>query len=198
MRARLEIPLFLMAGLFASSAGLSTAQKAVSCCVASYFAEQASPRAAAPTPEPPPCSAAPYRQFDFWLGEWDVVDTAGKPAGHNRIVSVFDGCALQENWQSAQGGRGTSLNVYDAVTQHWHQTWIDDHGGLLELNGGLEDGKMILVGARPSVKEKGTRLIHRITWTPLAGEKVRQFWEASKNEGRTWTTVFDGTYVRKK
>jgi hypothetical protein len=174
--------------------------------VASLLAAQAASAAqktekkkdTAPTREPAPCSAAPYRQFDFWVGEWDVVDTAGKPAGKNRVVSIFDGCGLQENWESAQGARGTSLNVYDAVAQRWHQTWVDDHGGLLELNGALEEGKMVLVGARPSVKEKGTRVVHRITWTPLAADKVRQYWEASKNEGRTWTTVFDGTYVRRK
>jgi hypothetical protein len=41
-------------------------------------------------------------------------------------------------------------------------------------------------------------VVHRITWTPIASDRVRQFWEFSKNEGRTWTTVFDGTYVRKK
>ena len=151
-----------------------------------------------PTPEPKPCTAAPYRHFDFWLGDWDVVDTAGKPAGKNRIVALFDGCALQENWESAQGGRGTSLNVYDAVTSRWHQTWVDDHGGLLELNGGLEDGKMVLVGSRPSVKDKASRLVHRITWTPLASDKVLQHWEFSKNEGRTWTTVFEGTYLKRK
>ena len=152
----------------------------------------------APTPQPPPCSASSYRQFDFWLGDWDVLDAAGKQAGKNHVVSVFDGCALQENWESAQGGRGTSLTVYDAVTRRWHQTFVDDRGGLLQLDGGLEDGKMVLVGARPSVKEKGTRVVHRISWTPLPGEKVRQLWEASKNEGRTWATVFDGTYVKKK
>lgn len=39
---------------------------------------------------------------------------------------------------------------------------------------------------------------HRIAWSPLAGERVRQFWERSRDRGRTWTVVFDGTYVRKK
>jgi hypothetical protein len=151
----------------------------------------------APSPEPAPCTAAPYRQFDFWLGEWEVTDSGGKPAGRNRIVSLFNGCGLQENWESAQGAKGTSLNVYDAVTGRWHQTWVDDHGGLLELDGGIDAGKMVLIGSRPSVKEKGTRVVHRIVWTPLAPGKVQQHWEFSKNEGRTWATVFDGIYTKK-
>ncbi|HMF08075.1 MAG TPA: hypothetical protein VKJ00_02995 [Thermoanaerobaculia bacterium] len=150
------------------------------------------------TPESKPCASDSYRQFDFWLGDWDVVAKDGKPAGTNHVVSLFGGCGLQENWQSANGGRGTSLNVYDIVSHRWHQTWVDDQAGLLELNGGIEDGKMVLVGWRPSVKEKGARVVHRITWTPLSPDKVEQNWEASTNEGRTWTTVFDGIYVRKK
>jgi len=151
----------------------------------------------APSPEPAPCTAAPYRQFDFWLGEWEVTDSSGKPAGRNRIVSLFNGCGLQENWESAQGAKGTSLNVYDAVAGRWHQTWVDDHGGLLELDGGIDAGKMVLIGSRPSVKEKGTRVVHRIVWTPLAPGKVQQHWEFSKNEGRTWSNVFDGIYTKK-
>jgi hypothetical protein len=175
--------LFALLGLLAGSISLAAAKP--------------EKKAPAMTPEPPPCTAAPYRQFDFWLGEWEVSDTAGKPAGHNRVVSIFNGCGLQENWESAQGGKGTSLNVYDAVTGHWHQTWVDDHGGLLELDGGIDGGKMVLIGARPSVKEKGTRVVHRIVWTPVSPGRVQQHWEFSKNEGRTWTTVFDGIYAKK-
>jgi hypothetical protein len=161
------------------------------------FGAQKTEQKPAPSSESAPCSAAPYRQFDFWLGEWEVTDSAGKPAGRNRIVSLFNGCGLQENWESAQGAKGTSLNVYDAVTGRWHQTWVDDHGGLLELDGGIDAGKMVLIGSRPSVKEKGTRVVHRIVWTPLAPGKVQQHWEFSKNEGRTWATVFDGVYTKK-
>ena len=40
-------------------------------------------------PPSPACSAPGYRQFDFWLGDWDVVDSTGKPAGTNRIEKQF-------------------------------------------------------------------------------------------------------------
>jgi hypothetical protein len=39
---------------------------------------------------------------------------------------------------------------------------------------------------------------HRITWTPLPEGRVRQFWENSRDEGKTWSVAFDGTYVRRK
>ncbi|MEP6678667.1 MAG: hypothetical protein ABJB78_05170 [Betaproteobacteria bacterium] len=66
---------------------------------------------AADTPaKPPGCTAAAHRQFDFWLGDWDVTDAKGKTAGRNRIVSLHDGCVLQESWSGTGGFSGTSLN----------------------------------------------------------------------------------------
>lgn len=162
-------------------------------------AQKSGKTAASPRPaEASVCSAAPYHQFDFWLGDWDVFDAAGKPAGHDHVVSILDSCAIEEDWESEKGGRGRSLNVYDAVAGRWHQTFVDDRGGLLELNGGLEEGNMVLIGAHPSVVQKGARVVHRISWTPVSAGKIHQLWEISKNEGRTWATVFDGMYVRKK
>jgi len=151
---------------------------------------------AAATPAPPSCSTPEYRQFDFWLGEWDVTGTDGKPAGKNRITAVAAGCALEENWTSAKGGRSTSLSVYDASVRRWHQTLVDDSGGLLLLEGEFRGGKMVLIGRRQ--KSRGTTIIHRITWTPLEADRVHQLWEASGNEGRSWQTVFEGTFAKRK
>jgi len=53
----------------------------------------------ASSPKPMPCTAAEYRQFDFWLGEWDVVSTAGG-SGVNRITRICEGCALREEYAS--------------------------------------------------------------------------------------------------
>ena len=44
------------------------------------------------------CDASEARQFDFWLGDWEVVGAPESPAtgqlqGHNSITRVADGCA---------------------------------------------------------------------------------------------------------
>ena len=31
-----------------------------------------------------PCSQPEYRQFDFWLGEWEAFDTNGQKAGDSK------------------------------------------------------------------------------------------------------------------
>ena len=130
------------------------------------------------------CSAGEYRQFDFWIGDWDV--TAGdQPAGTNSIHPINGGCALQENWQGAgQGGIvGTSFNIYDQATGRWHQTWVDSSGTLLQLDGGLIDGVMVLSGERPARDGNGM-VMHRISWTPNPDGTVRQLWEASTERAR--------------
>ena len=152
-----------------------------------------------PTPAPAggPCAAAEYRQFDFWVGDWQVTQN-GEPAGTNSIHPVHGGCALRENWQgTGEGGiSGSSFNIYDQARGTWHQTWVDSSGSLLLLDGSLVDGSMVLTGQRPTRDGSG-QATHRSTWTPNADGSVRQLWEASKDAGSTWSVVFDGLYVRR-
>jgi len=140
------------------------------------------------------CSDEAYRGFDFWLGEWEVRTPSGQVAGRNRITSILSGCAIKEEWTGSRGSIGTSYNTWDAASRRWHQTWVDDQGTLLLLDGGLEDGKMVLSGERTG--PNGGVVRHRLTWQPLEGGTVRQLWESSSDDGATWKTVFDGTYHR--
>ncbi len=140
--------------------------------------------------------ADPQRAFDFWTGTWDVHLPDGRQVGTNRIEPLYDGAALREEWEGAGGVRGTSLNAYDPARDVWHQTWVDSTGSLLLLEGGLEDGRMVLSGVAPT--DAADRLDRqRITWTPNADGTVRQHWEVSTDEGATWTTAFDGEYRRR-
>ncbi len=149
--------------------------------------------AAAQQPPPNPCATEKHRQFDFWVGTWDVTQN-GQPAGHNVIELRHNDCVLAENWTSANGGfTGSSLNTYDAATDRWHQTWVDTSGTLLELNGGFQDGSMVLEGTRPA--QGGGEVINRITWTPNEDGSVRQHWQF-KAPGADWATAFDGLYVK--
>jgi hypothetical protein len=141
----------------------------------------------------PPCEAAVHRQFDFWIGAWDVFKPDGSLAGRNRIGKRYDGCVLHEQYETPAGYRGESLNVHDAGRRVWHQTWVDNGGTLLLLEGSLRDGSMVMEGATTAADGKVTR--HRITWTPNRDGSVRQHWQSAV-AGAAWTTVFDGRYVR--
>ena len=160
---------------------------ALTCGVAAPVPAQAERRA-----EPkPPCATAEHRQFDFWLGEWEVRTPDGKRAGANTIRQTLGGCVLQENWRGARGHNGTSYNIYDASRRRWHQTWVDDEGLLLELDGAFVDSRMVLSGE--TVDSAGRTVKQRITWERLDGGKVRQRWDSSL-DGMKWQVLFEGIY----
>jgi len=140
------------------------------------------------------CEGAEHRQFDFWLGDWNVYTPDGKLAGINSIVREYGGCVLHERYSTNHGYSGESLNVYDASRKVWHQTWADSTGTLLLLEGGLRGVSMVLEGQ--TVGAEGQITKHRITWTPNADGSVRQHWESTDGKGE-WGTAFDGKYTRK-
>jgi tetratricopeptide (TPR) repeat protein len=93
---------------------------------------------------------AHYREFDFWVGTWDVRANGAapdSPASQNVITLEYDGCVVQEHWRSAGGATGSSFNIYDASRKAWFQTWVDSTGGLHEYRGNPDAaGNMVLVG----------------------------------------------------
>lgn len=139
-----------------------------------------------------PCTTPEYRQFDFWIGEWEVRNPAGQLAGTNSITREYDGCVLVEHWEGAGGGAGTSQNFYHKGDGKWHQNWIDSQAnGPLWLVGGLDDDGAMVMKDVDQTKSP----VNRITWTPNPDGSVRQHWEQSEDAGATWATVFDGLYV---
>jgi hypothetical protein len=151
----------------------------------------------AQTPGAPPVLPPESRQFDFWIGEWDVTTPDGKPAGSSRIERIANGAGLLENWTgypAPTGGNGKSLNAYNAAKKQWQQFWVGNGGGVLELAGGLVEGNMVLAGEH---EVRGRHLIEKISWTPNPDGSVRQHWEQSRDDGKTWTTAFDGLYRKK-
>lgn len=145
-----------------------------------------------------PCSDDVYRAFDFWLGEWDV-QSAGNaaPTATNRISSRDGGCLILEEYETAGGFTGTSMNFYDSNKEKWHQSWMSSSGGALYLEGNLtKDGAMQLTDAHMDIS-RITGTINRVTWTPDEKGGVRQYWESSTDGGETWSVSFDGYYTRK-
>ncbi len=141
-----------------------------------------------------PCDQAAGHDFDFWLGEWNVHTPDGKLAGSNSVKREYDGCVLHERYTTGHGYSGESLNIYDAPRKVWHQSWVDNTGMLLILEGGKKDTTMVLEGQ--TIAPEGYVVHHRISWTPNADGTVRQLWESSDAKG-VWSIAFDGLYSKK-
>jgi hypothetical protein len=121
------------------------------------------------------CSSGAYRQFDFWVGSWVVLNQqTGAVGATNRIDVDLDGCATIENWKPNNGLWGRSLNSYDAETGKWNQTWVTEAGRPFRMSGELRpDGVMDLIGVRePSFG--GPNWVDHYTWTQLDSDHVVQ------------------------
>jgi tetratricopeptide (TPR) repeat protein len=134
------------------------------------------------------------RQFDFWIGEWDVKSAAGQQAGSSSIQLMLGECVIYENWTSAppQNYSGKSFNLYNSATGKWMQTWVDDKGAVIEfISGEYKDNKLVFV-TKPDPQNQITRL----TFFNMERDLVRQLFEVTKDDGKTWTTTADLYYHR--
>ena len=149
-------------------------------------AQQPAPAAAKPTVVP--CSAPEHRQFDFWVGRWDVYPTGkDKLVAHSLIESVYGGCGVRENWVPLSNQPGGSLNIYVPEEKRWEQFWIDSQGSRAIFTGGWNGKAMVIQG-------KWAGPLVRISYTKNADGSVRQFGEQSTDEGKNWAPSFDLTY----
>ncbi len=144
-----------------------------------------------------PClSNEDYRHFDFWLGEWDVF-VNGNKVGENSITMAKGGCAIHENYTTARNYAGQSINFYDPIDQKWHQHWVGSGGDTYNyLETKREDG--MLQFESKFMTPSGNITLSRLTFTLLEDGTVRQLFESSADEGKTWNAAFDGIYKKKE
>lgn len=146
-----------------------------------------------------PCENDPEAtKFNFWLGSWDVYLTANPTTkvGTNQITKMSGGCVILESWQASTSvHNGVSINYFDPTSRKWNQKWAGSSQDIIEFyEGEYKDGALrfkwdVPNGTNPPLKG-------RLTFTDLSG-KVRQHSESSSDDGKTWSTIYDFTYVRK-
>lgn len=147
------------------------------------------------TAAPPTCDRPEHRQFDFWVGDWNVTNE-GKRAGTNLVTLEESGCLVHEHWTGIEGGTGQSFNYFDRSDGKWHQIWVSSTGSILNLSGEYLNRRLVLTGERKPRDGNGM-VQHKLTFVHNEDGSVRQVWHASKDGGHTWSTVFDGLYTKK-
>jgi hypothetical protein len=147
---------------------------------------------------PHPCQGPEYREFDFWVGKWNVFGAAGGQIATSVISSELDGCLVMEDYIQNNGFQGRSMSVFDRRTGLWYQTFVDNVvGQSFRLSGGLRGEEMVMSGSQPIFSFATGTVLQRdvtVTWSPLPEERVRQLFVASFDGGPPATT-FNGLYV---
>lgn len=159
------------------------------------------PAATAPAAAPavaarPNCSAAHYRELDFWVGDWEVFDTArGYRIATSRVERIMDGCSIRESYDSpgAPGGpySGTSYSGYDRKDGKWRQMYVDVNGNVTIYVGRRESASMVFAAAALG------GALQRMTYRPLGDGAVQQVGLLSTDGGRSWKPGYDYTYRKK-
>lgn len=147
---------------------------------------------ATPVMTPNYCSAPEYRQFDFWLGDWDTYrikdeKVSTTSVARNHVTSILGGCALHEVYTRNDGYAGESFTIYDASRHVWHQSWVSNQGELNVVEGTREGNRIVLTG---NVTDAQGVQQQRVTWEPVK-DGVREVCVGSRDGGKTWTVLFD-------
>jgi hypothetical protein len=145
---------------------------------------------------PPPCASPEARQFDFWIGEWDLTWDGG--SGTNVVTSELGGCVVEENFDGrdaeGKGLVGRSLSVYSPAKGKWLQTWVDNSGGYLDFEGGWTDSTMVL---GRQAERNGTTFLQRMVFHNITQNAFDWNWERSDDGGTTWKPLWVIHYARK-
>lgn len=144
---------------------------------------------------PNPCETEPeFSQFDFWLGDWNVYQGDGTLAGVNRITKTDNGCLIRENWRSAAGSTGFSMNFSDVGGASWRQIWVSQ-GAQIDYSGGLDEAGVMRLEGLIRYPATGVSAPFRGAWTLRDDDTVLQEFQQQDPETGEWTIWFIGRYV---
>lgn len=130
-----------------------------------------------------------YHALDFWIGDWTVT-SAGNAAGTSHIEAAADGCAILEQWTGTYDAPGRSISAYDPSLRRWTQRYVSGRGNVTNYVG------TVLPGGSVQLFAAGASILTRMTYTHLANGSVRQRFETSANNGKTWSAPNDLIYTR--
>lgn len=143
----------------------------------------------------PRCAAPTHRAFDYWVGEWEVLDSTGTKLGESSITQVSGGCAIAEHWRPVMGREGRSLTWFSIKDSLWHQAYVGANAWTPHYRGGITDGEMMMEESPDEVAPG--RPISRMRYYKKPGGEVQQVLWVSTDRGASWSLGFLGNYRRK-
>jgi tetratricopeptide (TPR) repeat protein len=138
--------------------------------------------------------------FDYWSGTFDVNPwglPSAPPTGVATNTREYDGCVIVEHFTGGSTGtHGMSISFYDVNRKVWRMVWNDDNNSSNDFEGTYSDGAMHLTGW--VLDGSGKRILARNTLVNVSPDTVHQFYQTSPDSGKTWVTLGDGRYVRRR
>lgn len=140
------------------------------------------------------CEDPLARQFDFWVGQWNLTWEGGQ--GNNAVRSIMGGCVIEGNFSFPDGEYfGKSFSTYVPVQGVWKQTWVDNNGVYLDFIGKMEDDQMVFQRQFTNVEDQ--LVMQRIRFFDIEKDRMEWVWERSMDEGQTWNILWQIHYERR-
>ena len=127
----------------------------------------------------------PSKDLDFWIGDWTLdaytpTEDGGlseKDPDHatNTIKRAFKDNIIHESFESPVF-KGESWSRFHQPSGKWHQTWVDDQGSYLVLEGGKVGDEFILNMTHPST-------VMRMRFTNIKKNSFTWIWEREVEGG---------------
>ena len=144
------------------------------------------------------CAEAEHRQFDFWLGDWQIEqaitgangETLRLPATTS-VTLAAGGCALVERWsgtvqffwegmEKPEAMEGLSVRYFNPREGRWFIHWLDSRSASFgePFRGTFQDGLGTFTVTRATPRGTSTS---RITFAQPGRDRVR--WELAVEDG---------------
>ena len=118
----------------------------------------------------------------------------------NTITKKLDDRVINEDFKILFGQNagflGNSVSVYNPSTKLWHQAWVDNQGGYINLIGEIYPDKRIF--KTPPVEKDGKIVSQRMVFYDIKPDSFTWDWEGTQDGGKTWNLLWRIKYTRKK
>gem|GEM_PF-1724980 len=135
-----------------------------------------------------------YSQYDFWVGDWDLVNAENDLGGRFKAEKIQNNCAIALEWRNIDGLTDRGIMFYDPDKDVWKQVWVGDQGGRWTSEETFADNTMMEETSR--VSDDGKAILNRRVLKPLSEDRVVQRREKSLDKGETWKLVNEFFYIR--
>jgi len=163
--------------------------------------------AAPPARAAAPCSSAHAREFDFWLGDWEIRQKILRADGswlelpaRTSVSSTLDGCALIEHWrgevqffwegmEKPERIEGLSVRSWDAGKQRWSIHWMDTRSPQFgePYVGSFRAGRGEFFR---EFESGGEKRVGRISFSDIGPDSVDWSLAISRDGRKTWQPVW--------
>ncbi len=139
---------------------------------------------------------APPASLDFLAGAWMLFDATGAEIGASRIEVQAPGAMLFERRTVGASAAQPIWFENSESAGGWSQLFLAASGQIRAFPTQSAPGVWPIVMGADTTLRDGARVRFRLTMSRASDNETRRVLEMSRDQGGSWTTVFDYIYRR--